>query len=467
MAASHVRLLELKTLLEDDELELPGTQLYIDESKTWAAQRNRNPKILIRPRSVERLAQILAYLNNAELDFAVRSGGVGSSSAKDVLISLTAFDGFEFDPSTETITIGAGQTWGDVDQKLEKESGGYAALSVRCSFVGVGGSVVAGGISWASSEFGLASDPQNLLDAQVVTVDGRVLWASSEPELLWALRGGGGGFAGRSVVVSLKLRVHKYTDSIYTGNILFPNDSLAELAKTVSEFTRRTQDPKMAMHLFCLDLAHAALTGQNPAPGILIVVYDANGEAHGRSDEGFGWALKIKGAVDNTRSMTFAEANQQQGEVAMGMTNSWMSGATIPHLDEEMILRSWRWFNELLAKDPRQSAGAFVLIEIMQPPAFSSISSRTDTAWPHTNNRHILQLGTGSFPGSLESDALSLKALADAPFEISRTHTNADYIPNFIESFNDIEAIFGDNYPRLKEIKKRYDPKGRLGVRFA
>ncbi|OAL19553.1 hypothetical protein AYO22_09715 [Fonsecaea multimorphosa] len=460
MAASHVRLLELKTLLEDDELELPGTQLYIDESKTWAAQRNRNPKILIRPRSVERLAQILAYLNNAELDFAVRSGGVGSSSAKDVLISLTAFDGFEFDPSTETITIGAGQTWGDVDQKLEKESGGYAALSVRCSFVGVGGSVVAGGISWASSEFGLASDPQNLLDAQVVTVDGRVLWASSEPELLWALRGGG-------VVVSLKLRVHKYTDSIYTGNILFPNDSLAELAKTVSEFTRRTQDPKMAMHLFCLDLAHAALTGQNPAPGILIVVYDANGEAHGRSDEGFGWALKIKGAVDNTRSMTFAEANQQQGEfpkakalslfslntnffprpdnlrVAMGMTNSWMSGATIPHLDEEMILRSWRWFNELLAKDPRQSAGAFVLIEIMQP------------------------LGTGSFPGSLESDALSLKALADAPFEISRTHTNADYIPNFIESFNDIEAIFGDNYPRLKEIKKRYDPKGRLGVRFA
>ncbi|OAP61534.1 hypothetical protein AYL99_03737 [Fonsecaea erecta] len=440
MASSHTWISELQALVEHDELALPGSQLYIDESKTWAAQRNLHPKVLIRPRSVERLSQVLAYLNNSERDFAVRSGGVGSSSTKDVLISLATFDGFQFDPSTETITIGAGQTWGEVDQKLEKEGGGYAALSARCTFVGVGGSLITGGISWASSEFGLASDPQNLLDAEVVTADGRVFWASTEPKLLWALRGGGGGFA---VVVTMKLRVHKYSNSIYTGNILFPNDSLGELAKAVSNFTHRTQDPKTAMHLYCLDLAHAALTGQNPAPGIMIVVYDANGEAHGRSDEGFGWALKIKGAIDNTKSMTFAEANQQQDnlKVAMGMTNSWMSGATIPHLDEEIVLRSWKWFNELLAKDPRQSAGAFALIEVMQPPAFSSISSRTDTAWPHTNNRHILQLGTGSFPGSPESDAVSLKVLADAAFEISLTHTKADYIPNFINSFNDVEAV--------------------------
>ncbi|EXJ76697.1 uncharacterized protein A1O5_01205 [Cladophialophora psammophila CBS 110553] len=466
MAASHVWVSELQALVEGDELALPSSQLYIEESKTWAAQRNLNPKVLVRPKSVERLSQVLAYLNDSSLDFAVRSGGVGSSSAKDVLISLAAFNGFEFDSHTETITVGAGQTWGEADQKLEKDGPGYAALSARCTFVGVGGSTIAGGISWASSEFGLASDPQNLLDAQVVTNDGRVLWASKEPELLWAIRGGGGGFAGR---FTHTLRVHKYTSSIYTGSIIFPNDSLAELAKAVSDFTRRTRDPKMAMHVFCLDLAHAALTGQNPAAGIMIVVYDANGEAHGRSDEGFGWALGVKGAVDKTRTMTFAKANRQQDNlrVAMGMTNSWMSGATIPNLDEEIIFRSWKWFNELLAKDPRQSAGAFVLIEVMQTPAFSSISSRQDTAWPHTANRHILQLGTGSFPGSPESDALSLKALAEAPFEISPTHTKADYIPNFINSFNDIEAIFGENYPLLKEIKKKYDPHGRLGGHFA
>jgi hypothetical protein len=117
-------------------------------------------------------------------------------------------------------------------------------------------------------------------------------------------------------VTALKLKVHKYTNAIYTGNIIIPNDALPELARAVSEFTRKTQDPKMAMHLFCLDLAHAALSGQQPKPGIMIVVYDANGEAHGRSADGFGWALNIPGIVDNTRTMTYVEANQQQGKQA-------------------------------------------------------------------------------------------------------------------------------------------------------
>lgn len=69
-------------------------------------------------------------------------------------------------------------------------------MSARCTYVGVGGSVLAGGISWQSSERGLISDPQNLLDAQVVKTDGTVIWASKEPDLFWALRGGGGGFGG-------------------------------------------------------------------------------------------------------------------------------------------------------------------------------------------------------------------------------------------------------------------------------
>lgn len=198
-----------------------------------------------------------------------------------------------------------------------------------------------------------------------------------------------------TVVVAVKVRVYKYSNSIYSGNIVFPNEALPELAKAISDFARRKSDRKMAMHLYCLDLAHAALTGQSPAPGIMIVVYDANGEAHGRSDEGFGWALKIKGAVDNTRTMTRIEVNQQQGlfksitlsssgngnlpnvpeaefhkdnlRVAMGVTNSWMSAVTIPDFDEDLILRTWKWFNTTLEKDPRLSAGAFALIEIMQP----------------------------------------------------------------------------------------------------
>lgn len=76
--------------------------------------------------------------------------------------------------------------------------GGCRAIVVACRTpcIGIGGSILCGGFSWLSAEYGLTSDPQNMLDAQVVKLDGQVAWASAEPDLLWALRGAGGSFGG-------------------------------------------------------------------------------------------------------------------------------------------------------------------------------------------------------------------------------------------------------------------------------
>lgn len=71
-------------------------------------------------------------------------------------------------------------------------------VSCRTPCIGIGGSILSGGFSWLSAEYGLTSDPQNMLDAQIVKLDGQVVWASAEPELLWALRGAGGSFGGNT-----------------------------------------------------------------------------------------------------------------------------------------------------------------------------------------------------------------------------------------------------------------------------
>ena len=68
--------------------------------------------------------------------------------------------------------------------------------------IGIGGSTLCGGFSWLSGEYGCASDPQNMLDAQVVKLDGSVVWASTEPDLMWALRGAGAGFGSMHCFVS-------------------------------------------------------------------------------------------------------------------------------------------------------------------------------------------------------------------------------------------------------------------------
>jgi len=77
------------------------------------------------------LSHILAYLSKTSLDFAVRSQGFGSSSAKDVLISMTAFNGFEFDRENKVVTVGAGQTWESYYIKMEEMAPEYAGTVFR------------------------------------------------------------------------------------------------------------------------------------------------------------------------------------------------------------------------------------------------------------------------------------------------------------------------------------------------
>lgn len=125
MPPSYSWVADLQALLDDDELVRSDSRVYVDETKTWAAQKNLKPHVLVRPHSVEQLSNVLAYLNDSGLDFGIRSGGVGGGSAKDVLISLSAFDSFAFDEKSETITIGTGQLWGTVDRKLDEQAPGY------------------------------------------------------------------------------------------------------------------------------------------------------------------------------------------------------------------------------------------------------------------------------------------------------------------------------------------------------
>jgi FAD/FMN-containing dehydrogenase len=301
----------LRSLLTAQEIILPSSPDYKNVSRTWAVQANLKPDLVIQPKDLPTLSKSISYLANTTLDFRIRCSGVGNASAKDVLVSLAAFKSFSFNPEDETITFGAGHTWGEIDQKVEQHALGYAATSARCTFVGVGGSILHGGQSWLSSEYGLISDPQNLLDAQVIKLDGTVIWASEEPELMWALRGGGGGFA---VVATYKIRVYKYPSSIFCGQIIYPLEAMPIVAREAAAFAARCDDPKVAMHLYCLDMSQGTMTSQEPNPGISIFAYDARGEEHGRSADGFKWALEIEGAIDMTHAVNFRQVNESFGQ---------------------------------------------------------------------------------------------------------------------------------------------------------
>lgn len=118
----------IKSILNADEIILPSSPAYAKETLVWSAHKHQRPQLVARPASVESLSRLLIALNDTDLEFAIRCGGCGNSSSKDVVITLSAFAGFKFISASETVIIGAGQVWEEVDRKLEEAAPGYASV---------------------------------------------------------------------------------------------------------------------------------------------------------------------------------------------------------------------------------------------------------------------------------------------------------------------------------------------------
>lgn len=117
---------KVRAALAADEIIEPDSPEYTKESQVWAAHKNKHPKIVARPKSIESLSKLLKVLNETDVPFDVRCGGCGSASSSGVLISMSAFDGFEFNKEEETVIVGAGQLWRHVDAKVEEFAPGYS-----------------------------------------------------------------------------------------------------------------------------------------------------------------------------------------------------------------------------------------------------------------------------------------------------------------------------------------------------
>jgi hypothetical protein len=149
-----------------------------------------------------------------------------------------------------------------------------------------------------------------MLDIQVVKLDGTVLWASEDPDLLWAMRGTEGAFA---VAVAFKLRCFKYPEKVWSGPILLPNTAPVrkQICAGILNMDRPLPEPKVALFLYRMnpEILKAIGDGKN---GDMIVVhaFDARGEEIGRKE--FEWALGVPGAIDRTRYQTRKELAMMQ-----------------------------------------------------------------------------------------------------------------------------------------------------------
>lgn len=181
---------------------------------------DRRPAVIARPVDAEDVACIIALARETGLELAIRSGGhsgAGHSVCEGgIVLDLAAMKGMQFDLENGTVWAEAGLTAGEVTNAAAAH--GLAVGFGDTGSVGIGGITLGGGVGYLTRKYGLTID--NLLAAEIVTADGRILHVDTDhhPDLFWAIRGGGGNFG---VVTRFKFRLHN-VDTIVGGMLVLP-----------------------------------------------------------------------------------------------------------------------------------------------------------------------------------------------------------------------------------------------------
>lgn len=208
--------------------------------RVWNGMVDLTPALVVRVADADDVATVLALVRSRGLPLAVRGGGhsvAGNGTVADgVVIDLGALRSVEVSEADDaTVRVGGGATLAEVDA-VTAPLGLAVPLGV-VSQTGVGGFTLGGGMGWLTRAHGLAVD--NLVDADVVTADGRRVRAADDPELLWGLRGGGGNFG---VVTSFVFRAHPLGPEVYGANLVYTLPRWRTALRTWEAWTRELPD---------------------------------------------------------------------------------------------------------------------------------------------------------------------------------------------------------------------------------
>src|SRR5215213_3210879 len=217
--SQHISIADLGTKLEGEVIG-PDDAAYDEARQVFFKGVDRRPAAVVRAAGADDVACVIRFARESGLELAVRSGGHSragyGTSEGGIVIDLSGMRALEIDAGGKTAWVETGITAGEYTNAVGDR--GRATGLGDTGSVGIGGITLAGGIGFLVRKYGLTID--DLLAAEVVTADGEIVQASkeSEPDLFWAVRGGGGNFG---VATRLQLRLHEISE-IVGGLLILP-----------------------------------------------------------------------------------------------------------------------------------------------------------------------------------------------------------------------------------------------------
>ena len=430
--------------VEDFRKRLRGPLLHAGEPGydgarvIWNRAFDRKPALIARCAGAADVTAAVNFARSQELLTAVRAGGHSLSGQSvcegGLVIDLSQLGAIRVDPLGKRARIEPGVRLAQIDQ--EAQAFGLAVPLGTVSDTGAAGLTLGGGFGRLCRKFGLACD--NLTGADLVTANGRFVRASEQenPDLLWALRGGGGNFG---VVTSLEYRLHAVGPTMFGGTLVYPFAQARELLRGLADFVATAPDEVFVFAFLA------------PAPDHQrVVMLDV---CHcGPADAGervLAPLRKIGKPLKDGLAPTPYVALQ-----------SAMDGGNPPgryYIKSGYLERITAELSDALVDYLEHSPADNTVVGIAQfGGAISRVKPAATAYWHREPNHELIVVGFWDDAAGAEQTTQWVRGA----WKRLEPFTNGYYVNHggYDESERRVRANYGDNYPRLAALKKRYDP---------
>lgn len=447
-------LTSLDRSIEELRTQLAGRVLitsdpdYEKHRHIWNAMVDRHPTAIVQCAAGSDIPASIAWARNNALDLSVRGGGhnIAGSAVCDggVMIDLSPMKDVRVDPAQRIAAVEPGATLGDFDRAVQAH--GLATPVGINSTTGIAGLTLGGGFGWLTRKYGMTID--SLVAVEMVTADGRTMQASDREnqDLFWAIRGGGGNFG---VITRFDFKLYPVGPEVLAGLIVYPMDQAWEVLRQYRRFTASAPEELNVWAILRQAPPLPFLPESVHGQGVLVLAVFFSGDAtEGRR---LMDPLRHFGDVIGEHIDVQPYCQWQQAFdplLAPGARNYWKSlnfTALPDALFDAMIAAAGRL--------PTAQCEIFIGLIAGAPNRVAADA----TAYFHRDAKFVMNVH-GRWNDAAE-DAHGVAWARDF-FSAAKPYASAGGYVNFMTADEEdrVASAYGENYPRLKKIKKAYDP---------
>jgi len=431
-------------------LLLPGNPGYDAARRVLNASIDRHPALIVQPSGVADIRRAVDFARSHRLLLAVKCGGhsyAGKSTCDDGMqIDLSTLRHVRIDRAARRAWVAGGSLLGELDR--ESMALGLVTTAGTVSHTGVGGLALGGGFGRLARRFGLALD--NVESVDIVTADGRFVHASADenPDLYWGVRGGGGNFG---VVTGFEFRLHEMQRQVVGGDIVYPLERARDVLRFYADYSSGAPDT-----LYCDAFMQATMSGEGSGVGIHVCYSGSEKDAD-----------RILAPIEKLGKPVFNGVGPAD---YVAIQKSWDN--TDPRNNGEYLKSGFinefpDFLSDRIVDEFEPDSGRNTTVFFQHAGGAIGSVAADATAFAHRNTLHNMY-ATVSWP--LDADATPHVEYVRRYWRSVAPRTDGYYSVDVADQpQEDVNRNYLGNFPRLLEIKRRYDPDNlfRLNANIA